>query len=110
MGVSVEAKRIWLVILIFLDTIPAAGALLSIWGYRSLKAAQAGRISVVITTVGLLVWGGYQFLAATFQLGFLPNFHKLLGIVYATFGIIAWFVGADLRQGLSSPNQSIPSD
>ena len=104
MGVSVAAERIRLVILIFLDTIPAIGAVLSIWGYRSGEAARAGRIGVVITTVGMLAYGGYQFWAATFQLGFMPNVHKLIGLVYATLGIFAWFVGGDLRKGLSSPN------
>jgi len=104
MGVSVEAERIRLVILIFLDTIPAIGAVLSIWGYRKGEAARAGHIGVVITTIGMLAYGGYQFWAATFQLGFMPNLHKLVGVVYATLGIIAWFVGGDLRKGLSSPN------
>ena len=110
MGVSVAAERIRLVILIFLDTIPAIGAVLSIWGYRSGEAARAGRIGVVITTVGMLAYGGYQFWAATFQLGFMPNFHKLVGVVYATLGIIAWFIGGDLRKRLSSPNQSMQAD
>jgi hypothetical protein len=110
MGVSVVGERIRLVILIFLDAIPAIGAVLSIWGYRNSEAARAGRIGVVITTVGMLAYGGYQFWAATFQLGFMPNFHKLVGVMYATLGIIAWFVGGDLRKGLSSPNQSMQVD
>ena len=110
MGVSVAAERIRLVILIFLDAIPAIGAVLAIWGYRSSESARAGRIGVVIATVGMLAYGGYQFWAATFQLGFIPNFHKLVGVVYATLGIIAWFVGGDLRKGLSSPNQSMQAD
>ena len=62
---------------------------------------RAGRIGVVITTVGMLAYGGYQFWAATFQLGFMPNFHKLVGVVYAMLGIIAWFIGGDLRKGLN---------
>jgi hypothetical protein len=110
MGVSVDAERIRLVILVFLDTIPAIGAMLSVWGYRNSEAARAGRIGVVITTVGMLAYGGYQFWAATFQLGFMPTFHKLVGVVYATLGIIAWFVGSDLRKGLPSPNQSLQAN
>ena len=54
MGVYVAAERIRLVILIFLDAIFAIGAVLSIWRYRSCEAARAGRIGVVITTVGML--------------------------------------------------------
>lgn len=105
MGINVVAERIRLVILIFLDAIFAIGAMLSIWSYRSSEAAGAGRIGVVITTIGMLAYGGYQFWAATFQLGFMPNFHKIVGVVYAMLGIIAWFVGGDLRKGLSSTNQ-----
>ena len=107
MGVDVADERIRLVILIFLDAIFAIGAVLSLWGYRNSEAVRAGRMGVVITTLGLLAYGGYQFWAATFQLGFMPNFHKLVGVVYAMLGIIAWFVGGDLRKGISSPNQSI---
>lgn len=110
MGISVTAERIRLVILIFLDSIPAIGAMLVIWVYRGSGAVRAGRIGVVTTTVGMLAYGGYQFWAATFQLGFMPNFHKLVGIVYAMLGIIAWFAGGDLRKGLSSPNQSMQAD
>ena len=110
MGVSVTTERTRLVILIFLDTIPAIGVVLFIWGYRNGEAARAGHIGVVITTVGMLLYGSYQFWAATFQLGFMPNFHKLVGVVYATLGIIAWFVGGDLRKGLSSPNQSMQAE
>ena len=107
MGVHVAAERIRLVILIFLDAIFAIGAVLTIWGYRNSEAVRAGRMGVIITTAGMLAYGGYQFWAATFQLGFMPNFHKLVGVVYAMLGIIAWFVGGDLRKVLSSPNQSM---
>jgi len=110
MGVGVEAERVRLVILIILDAIPGMGAVLAIWGYRSSEAAQIGRIGVIVTTVGMLAYGSYQFWAATFLLGFMPNLHKLIGFVYVMLGIVAWFVGVDLRQGLSSPNQSMQAD
>ena len=58
MGLNVASERIRLVILIFLDALFALGAVLSIWGYRRSEAARAGRTGVVITTVGMLAYGG----------------------------------------------------
>ena len=110
MGVDVESERVRLVILIVLDAIPGIGAVLAIWGYRIIEAAWIGRIGVVVTTVGMLAYGSYQFWAATYLLGFMPNMHKMIGAAYFTLGIVSWFVGADLRQGLSSPNQSMQTD
>jgi len=110
MGVSVAVERIRLVILIALDAIPGVGAVLAIWAYRRDDAARAGRIGVILTTTGMLAYGGYQFWSATFQLGNMQNFVKLVGIVYASLGVIAWFVGRDLRRGLSSPDQPMQAD
>jgi hypothetical protein len=106
MGLSLQEERIRIVILIVLDAIPALGAVLAIWGYRRAEAALIGRIGVFVTTAGMLAYGVYQFWSATFQLEFMPNVHKLIGIVYAMFGIAAWFVGSDLRKGRSSPKQA----
>jgi hypothetical protein len=110
MGVSVAVERIRLVILIVLDAIPGAGAVIAIWAYRSVDASRIGRIGVILTTYGMLAYGCYQFWSATFQLGNMQNFVKLVGFIYAVLGIIAWFVGGNLRQGLSSPNQSMQTD
>jgi len=63
-------------------------------------------MGVIATTFGMLTYGCYQFLAATFQLGNMQGFVKLVGIVYVFLGVVAWFVGGDLRKGLSTPNQS----
>jgi hypothetical protein len=106
MGVSVSVERIRLVILIVLDAIPGLAAVIVILAYRSGDAARVGRFAVILTTFGMLAYGGYQFWSATFQLGNMQNFVRLVGFVYSLFGIIAWYVGADLRQELSSPNQS----
>jgi hypothetical protein len=105
MGVSVSVERIRLIILIVLDAIPGIAAVIAITAYRSGDASGVGRIAVILTTFGMLAYGGYQFWSATFQLGNMQNFVRLVGVVYSVFGIIAWFVGGDLRQGLSSPNQ-----
>ena len=106
MGLSLTEERIRIFILIFLDAIPAIGAVLAIWGYRRTEAVLAGRIGVFVTTAGMLAYGVYQFWSATFQLEFMPNVHNLIGVVYDAFGIAAWFVGSDLRKGRSSPNQA----
>jgi hypothetical protein len=105
MGVSVSAERIRLIILIVLDIVPGVAAVIAITAYRSGDTAGVGRVAVILTTFGMLAYGGYQFWSATVQLGNMQNFVRLVGVVYAVLGIIAWFVGSDLRQGLSSPNQ-----
>ena len=110
MGVSVSVERVRLIILIALDAIPGAGAVLAIWAYRNADSMGIGHISVILTAFGMLAYGCYQFWSATFQLGNMQNFVKLVGIVYASLGVIAWFVGGDLRQGLTSPSPSMQAD
>jgi hypothetical protein len=105
MGVSESVERIRLITLIVLDAIPGIAAVMAIIAYRSGDASGVGRSAVILTTFGLLAYGGYQFWSATFQLGNMQNFVRLVGVVYSLFGTIAWFVGVDLRHGLSSPNQ-----
>jgi hypothetical protein len=107
MGVSVAVERIRLIILVVLDAIPGFGAVLAIWAYRNSDSTSAGRIGVILTTFGMVAYGCYQFWSATFQLGNMQGFVKIVGLVYATLGIVAWFVGGDLRQRLKSPNQSV---
>lgn len=105
MGVSVSLERTRLIILIVLDAIPGIGALFAIQGFRRTEASRVGGIGVIATTLGMLAYGCYQLWSATFQLGNMQGFVKLVGVVYATLGIVAWFVGGDLRKGLSSPSQ-----
>ena len=99
MGVSVQDERNRILILMFLDTVPAIGALLALWAYTSPAGLRTGRIGVVLTINGLMAYGAYQFWAATFQLGFMSAMHKLIGIFYAALGVIAWYAGSDLREG-----------
>jgi hypothetical protein len=107
MGVSVDVERVRLMILIVLDAIPGVGALLAIWAYRHVDSPAIGRIGVVLTTLGMLAYGSYQFWSATYQLGNMQDFVKLVGVVYGALGVGAWFVGGDLRQGVvTSPMQS----
>ena len=98
MGVSVAEERVRLIILIILDAIPGIGALLAVQGYRRSGSRRTGRNGVIITTVGMLAYGSYQFTSAIIQLGDRQSFVMLVGVVYASLGIAAWFIGRDLRQ------------
>ncbi len=102
MGVSVSEERIRLIILFILDAIPGIGALCAIRGYRRSEARKAGRNGVIITTIGMLAYGGYQFASALFQLGNLRTFVMIVGVVYPLIGVAAWFVGRDLREAGST--------
>jgi hypothetical protein len=99
MGVSVVVERVRLIILVILDAIPGIGALFAIQGYRNKVSAEAGRMGVFVTTFGMVAYGAYQFGSAIFQLGNMQGFVMLVGTVYASLGIVAWFVGGDLRKG-----------
>jgi hypothetical protein len=102
MGVSVSEERIRLIILFILDAIPGIGALCAIRGYRRSESLKAGRNGVIITTIGMLAYGGYQFASALFQLGNLRTFVMIVGVVYSLIGVAAWFVGRDLREAGSA--------
>jgi hypothetical protein len=102
MGISVSAERNRLIILIILDLIPGVGAVLAVRGLRNSRAARIGGTGVILTTIGMLAYGGYQFWAATYLLGEMLAFVKAVGVVYAALGVIAWFVGVDLRRARSS--------
>jgi len=110
MGVSIAVEQVRLVILIILDAVPGVGAVLAIYGYRRVDAIMAGRVGVYLTTFGMLAYGAYQFWSATFQLGNMQGFVKLVGTVYASLGIVAWYVGGDLRNGFAWSEASTPTD
>ncbi|MBS93823.1 MAG: hypothetical protein CL799_05205 [Chromatiales bacterium] len=98
MGITVAAERIRLVILIVLDAIPGVGAVLAIRAYRHSVTVGTGRIGVLTSTLGMLAYGGYQLWSAMFLLGNRQSFVTLVGVVYATLGLVTWLVGSDLRQ------------
>jgi hypothetical protein len=104
MGVSVAEERVRLIILIILDAIPGIGALLAVQGYRRSGSRRTGRNGVIITTFGMLAYGSYQFTSAIIQLGDRQSFVMLVGVVYASLGVAAWFIGSDLRQEVASPD------
>ncbi len=98
MGVSVAVERVRLMILIVLDAVPGVAALFAIQGYRKKISAQAARTGVIVTTLGMVGYGVYQFWSANFQIGNMQGFVMLVGVLYASLGIVAWFVGGDLRK------------
>ena len=81
--------------------------MLVIRGYRGVAADNTGRIGVYLTTFGMLAYGGYQFWSATYQLGNMQGFVKLVGIVFSVLGVVAWIVGRDLRNGRVTPKTSM---
>ena len=56
---------------------------------------------IIPPSIGMVIYGGYQFWAGTFQLGTesMQNLTRTVGIIYPLVGIGAWFVGRDLREG-----------
>ncbi len=61
-------------------------------------AVTAGRIGITATSIGMLLYGGYQLWYAIYQLGDIQVYIKTIGIVYALFGVIAWVVGEDMKR------------
>ena len=63
-----------------------------------------GRIGVIMASVGMVVYGCYQFWAGTFQLGSesMQNLTRTVGVIYPLIGIGAWFIGRDLREGVAA--------
>lgn len=93
MGLSVAAERVRLLILIGLDALGGGGALLALTGYL-LDRPALRRVGVLLTTLGLVLYGGYQLVSALTQLT--PELRPtmaLIGVVYAAIGIVAWRIG-----------------
>ncbi len=98
-GITPAAERTRLLILIALDAVAGIGALLATWGYLRQAATSLGRIGVILTTAGLILYGLYQFLSAWFQFtGTMSTAIMSVGVVYVLIGILAWFAGRDLRR------------
>lgn len=97
LGISVEAERVRLAVLILLDAIGGIGALMALLGYLTGRSILQRR-GVVASTLGLLLYGGYQMCAGLFQLGAAWRIPLLIvGLVYAIFGLLAWLIGGRPR-------------
>ncbi|MEM7347435.1 MAG: hypothetical protein AAF485_24615 [Chloroflexota bacterium] len=91
LGLTVAAERVRLYILILFDAIGGVGALLALWGLFRSEAASTLRLGVLLTTIGLVGYGVYQFFSALFQLGDAFRIPiMIVGVVYAGLGIVTW--------------------
>ena len=97
MAVSIEVAYRHMTILSMLDAIVGIGACMVIWSIRYSDAVRMGRNGVFMTTLGMLIYGGYQFWYATYELGAIQSIIKVVGVTYATLGICAWFVAGEIK-------------
>ena len=94
MGISPEAERMRLFVLIALDAVAGFGALFAAIGLLR-KNARWQRNGALATTVGLVLYGVYQFFSALFQLNDSVRIPVMVvGVVYALIGVAAWWLGA----------------
>ena len=109
MAVSTDTARTHLVILSVFDVLAGFGAVLVFFASRnneSNHAGLAGRIGIVATSIGMLLYGGYQFWYAVYDLGDIQVYIKAIGILYALFGVIAWVLGNDMKREIFSVSKS----
>lgn len=103
--ISLEAARTRLSILAALDAIPGISAAIVFMAYRKIGFVKVGHIAVVFTSLGMVAYACYQIWLATNHPDNFYDYRMMVGIVYTFFGIIALFVGSNLRQGIKLPNQ-----
>lgn len=92
LGLSVDAERQRLLILIMLDAVAGVGAVIAIVG------AVTGRLNLMrsggtLCAIGLVAYGLYQLIAALTQLG--PDLRMpvmLAGGLYMLIGVMAWLI------------------
>ncbi len=93
LGLSVAAERTRLYILIVLDAVGGGGALLATIGFL-VNQPRLQTIGIWLTTVGLVLYGGYQVTSALRQLAPpLTGTIALIGVIYIAVGIVAYIVG-----------------
>jgi hypothetical protein len=95
LGLTPQAERTRLFILILLDAVGGIGALLcvaALLGNRSLA-----KIGLPLTVFGFVLYGLYQIVSALTQLGAqwrMPI--SIVGLVYIAIGVAAWWLGRGL--------------
>lgn len=97
LGLSPDAERSRLFILIVFDALAGIGGLLAIWSLLRPSAAEIGRVGAWMVVAGLLLYGIYQVYSALFVLG--PAWQAAIlgvGITYALIGLVAWWIGRPL--------------
>jgi hypothetical protein len=101
MAVSTETARTHIIILSVFDALAGFGAAAVFFACRNIEssyAVTAGRIGIIATSIGMLLYGSYQLWYAIYQLGDIQEYIKAIGIVYALFGVIAWVIGEDMKR------------
>ncbi|MEM7119074.1 MAG: hypothetical protein AAF614_42040 [Chloroflexota bacterium] len=91
LGLTVPAERIRLYILILFDAIGGIGAILALIALSRTEALAPRRTGVLLTTIGLIGYGIYQFFSALLQLS--GDFRipvMSVGVVYTLLGVVAW--------------------
>lgn len=95
LGLTPEAERSRLFILIALDAMGGVGALLcvaALFGNRSLA-----KVGLPLTMFGFIAYGLYQIVSALTQLAAQRRMPiTIVGIVYAVIGLAVWWVGRGL--------------
>ncbi len=92
LGLTTAQERTRLLILIALDAVAGAGALLAVIGLLSRTHLAAYGAS--LCAVGFLAYGVYQVFAALTQLSEVVRLPVIVaGLLYALLGVAAWFVG-----------------
>lgn len=93
LGLSIEAERQRLLILIMLDAIGGIGAVIAIIGAAA-NNAKVLRAGGAMCAIGLMAYGLYQLIAALTQLG--PDLRApiiMVGVIYMLIGVMAWLIG-----------------
>lgn len=92
LGLTLAEERTRLLILIALDAIAGAGALLAIIGLLARNHLVAYGAS--LCAIGFLAYGTYQVFAALTQLSASVRLPVIIaGAIYALLGVAAWFTG-----------------
>lgn len=93
MGLSVDAERTRLLILIALDAVAGIGAVVALLGCFMDRSALR-RAGAMVAALGLVSYGLYQLGSALWQLP--PELRPtiaMIGVVYVGIGAVTWIVG-----------------
>jgi hypothetical protein len=95
LGLTPEAERSRLFVLIILDALGGTGALLCVAALLSNRSLA--KIGLPLTVFGFVAYGLYQIISALTQLA--PQWRvpiAVVGLVYIAIGIVAWWLGRGL--------------
>lgn len=102
MRVSIPVSYRHMSTLAVLDLVAGTGAVMVLWRVRHAEAVRLGRNGVILATLGLLAYGGYQLWHTTNQLNAHQDTITIVGTAYALLGVGAWFVAGDFKSVTNS--------